>query len=752
MKNLRTLCKNISSLSVRGNKDINIIPRIIDKILGNNGFLDKELSNYETRQQQIIMSKIVAKVLLKQKLNGIIEAPTGSGKSLAYAIPAIVMAKMTEQPIIISTTTKNLQGQLAEKDLPLLQKIFKKYLGLSFEFTLCKGRGNYLCLRKWHRFLDLKTSSKSKKKKKKKNSEIDMFGDESIELPETIKLASKRSAVKKKLKSKDEKKAFDDLMDWYISDPVVGDTIELGLEVNKGAIAGLWRKICSEGDDCMHWKCQYYKNCYFYKAREAWTKADLCIVNHALFFANRSTIKKTGKGFLPKTEFVIFDEADHVPSVAASYFGTEITSTWLPYMMDRFLSELSSKGAIGSILNSSEQQTLTQLVNSILIQNKEYFKKVQKFIGKANNTKRYKTTLPIDKSELINLTNQLLTYIKRAIIHHKNQNNEELLKISVAFSGHFKNFQKKLNDVTTNIKDDTCYFAQYAIKKTRYGQKVTMSAIPLDTSVMIQKFCTGLYTTYTSATLASDEGLDYFSKAVGVDLNDSKTISTILSSPFNYEQNCLLYMPTMPLPKDPNFEIQIVKQLKMLAHNVEGGIFVLFTSYMSMTRVAENIKNDATFNRPIFVQGIDGVKNVITQKFRKAGNAILLGVASFWVGVDIQGEALSCVIITKMPFERPNDPFNEAMKEYLDKQGKSYFKDCDLPRATTKIRQGFGRLIRTKKDKGVVVILDPRLNPNSRLRKQYSNPVLNSLPPCTISYDEAQVIKFLNEKNIQKIK
>ena len=720
---------------------------LIQQVLGNTGILAQTLPNFEPRIQQIVMANFAGEVLLKRKQNAIVEAPTGSGKSMAYSIPAIIASKMQEIPVIISTSTKNLQAQLVEKDLPLLQSVFQK-LGLPFSFTLCKGRANYLCLRRWHRFIDLQASKKKRKSRKKAaDTQIDMFAqDELAEMPEAMQLAIKRQEVKAKLQTQDEKEAFDALMDWYISDPQVGDTNELGVEVNKGAIAGMWSKVCSDGDDCMRWQCPYSSACYFAKAQKTWSEADLCIVNHSLFFANRSVLMNGGKGFLPETKFVIFDEADHVPGVAADFFGTEITSSWTPYMIDRFLPEVSGKGFLGSILSTTEQKTVTQLVNELLKTSREYFTQVQKFIGKGKNTKRFKSPLPIDKTPFINNIQALIPYINTARAKHSSSGNKELTTVAEAFYKHFTNFLNKFNQTTTNIKPDVCYFAQCSDKQTKYGNKVTITAIPLSTAEMIQKNCKGLNVCYTSATLASDEGLNYFAKAVGVDLNDKSTVSTVLNSPFNFLQNCLLYMPPMPLPTSPEFDQHIITRLREVEPHVKGGIFVLFTSYSSMTTVAQAIRQEMEAKgRPVFVQGEDGPKNVLTQQFRAAKNGLLLGVSSFWVGVDIQGDALSCVIITKMPFERPDEPFNEAMKEYLEQQGGSYFRDCDLPRATTMIRQGFGRLIRTKRDRGVVVILDPRLNPSSRFKKQYGNAVLDALPECSISYDLTEVVDFLQK-------
>lgn len=725
----------------------NPLERIIIDILQNGGFLSKELTNYEARLQQIEMSINAGKVLIKEKDNTIIEAPTGSGKSMAYSIPAIIASKLAKTPVIISTSTKNLQAQLTEKDLPLLQKIFEKYLDIPFTFALCKGRSNYMCIRKWHRFIDLQSSSKKRKtkKRKKQNEQIEMFEEEV--LSETLQIASKRKLVKKGLKNAEEKKAFDLIMDWYLNDPIIGDTNEMGAETNKGAMAKIWGKIACSSDDCMGWSCPFHKACYFMKAKSQWNKVDLCIVNHALMFAHRSLVSVGSKGILPESKLVIFDEADHVPIVASSFFGSEITSSWAPYMIDRFLPELSEKGCL-NILDKSEHLALTQQASELILASQDFFEKVRKILG-SQQTKRFKTPLNVNYKNFLKEIKKILPPIKKAYQIHNKNDNKEMKLVCSSYLNYFRDFMEKVETITQNIMPENCYSIQASFKKTRYGRKITITSTPLDTSKMIQKATKGLNVVYTSATLASNNSLEYFSESIGVDLKAPRISNVILDSPFNHHTNSLLYMPDMPLPSSPSFNIHIANQVLFAAKTFKGGIFVLFTSYQSMTAVDEIIRDKLEQKgRPVFVQGIDGPKNVLTSKFRDAGNAILLGVSSFWVGVDIQGDALSCVIIPKMPFGRPNTPFNEATKEYLTSQGKSYFKDYDLPRAVTMIRQGFGRLIRTKRDRGVVMILDPRLNPTHQYKKSYSNNVITSLPNCKIVHDEKSVKDFAKNKNL----
>lgn len=300
--------------------------------------------------------------------------------------------------------------------------------------------------------------------------------------------------------------------------------------------------------------------------------------------------------------------------------------------------------------------------------------------------------------------------------------------------------------------NENCYFIEAGFKATKYGKKISLKSVPVDVSKFIQKATEKMHTVYTSATLAAHNQLDYFAGTMGIKI-DASVATAILPSPFNYEANCVVYQPFMPKPNAPEFETAIVNNVYEIEKIVEGGIFVLFTAYSTMMNVVEATR--ATLEgrgRKILVQGIDGYKDKMIADFRENKKAILFGVTSFWVGVDVRGSALSAVIITKMPFERPNEPINEAMKEFLERNGRSYFLDHDLPKATMMIRQGFGRLIRTKSDYGIVALLDSRLNPSSPHYKQYGGGVIKSLPPAKIVSNIEEVKHFLKKKQKETFK
>lgn len=728
-----------------------LLHEIVVNVLGRNGIIKKYLSDTEYRDAQVQMSQIAGDVLVRVKKCAIIEAPTGSGKSLSYSLPAIIASQMNEAPVFVSTSTKNLQGQLIDKDLPLLQKLFATEFGVDFKFVVCQGRSNYLCLRRLHRMLELESSSKAKKRKKKKSKyeELTIDDNEIETIPEIIQLSIQRQKVKESMATERERKAFDVLMDWYISDPEVGDVRDFGVEVNKGAMTGIWDKVSSTSEECLSWKCPYSSSCYFQKAKKAWEKADLCVINHALFFANKSIELNGGTGVLPDSRFIVFDEADHVQSAAQGFYGTEIHSTWAIRMVERILPHIGEKGCLYDLMGSVKaQQQFAFRANEMIDLSRAFFDDIDKkyLQNSKNGLKRYKAALSVNTKPFLKCLDEFITLFADAIKTYEDCDKDRATD-AAAFHTSFTRYKKALEDLTSDLNiDENCYFIEAGFKATRYGKKISLKSIPIDVSKFIQKATEKMYTVYTSATLAAHNQLDYFAGTLGIDLNEAVT-TAILPSPFDYQSNCIVYQPLMPRPNSPEFESAIIQNTFDIEKIVEGGIFVLFTAYSTMMNVVE--KTRATLEgrgRKILVQGIDGYKDKMIAEFRQHKKAILFGVTSFWVGVDVRGSALSAVIITKMPFERPDEPINEAMKEFLERHGRSYFLDHDLPKATMMIRQGFGRLIRTKTDFGVVVLLDARLDPASPSYKRYGGGVIKSLPPAKIVSNIKEIEKFIKHK------
>lgn len=405
--------------SIGSNKQ-ELLHELVVSVLGQQGAIKKFLPDTEYRDAQVEMSKIVGDVLVRQKQCAIIEAPTGSGKSLSYSLPSVIASKMNDLPVFISTSTKNLQGQLIDKDLPLLKKLFAKEFGLDFQFVVCQGRSNYLCLRRLHRMLEIESVSKKKKRKKSsKYEELSMDDSSTIEaIPEIIQLSIQRQKVKESLATERERKAFDTLMDWYMNDPKVGDVRDFGVEVNKGAMTSIWDKVCSTSDECLTWKCPYSNSCYFQKAKKSWEKADLCIINHALFFANKAIELNGGTGVLPESRFVVFDEADHVQGAAQGFYGTEIHSTWAIRMVERILPHIGEKGCLYDLVSSVKaQQQLAFRANFMVDMSRNFFEEIdQKYLKNSKNgLQRYKSALSVDVKPLVKCLDEFISLFADAI-------------------------------------------------------------------------------------------------------------------------------------------------------------------------------------------------------------------------------------------------------------------------------------------------------------------------------------------------
>lgn len=745
---------NSSGIQIRGilsrERRYQVMNGLIMRILGAGGLIGTVLPDIEYREPQVIMSQLVGQVLLAQKKSAIIEAPTGSGKSLSYSVPAVLSSLMREEPVLISTSTKNLQGQLIEKDLPLLKRMFQQCLGIDFDYIVCQGRSNYLCIRKLHRLLDLQSSAK-KRRRKKQYEEIQI--DAQDEVPESLMVAIQRQKVKESLKTETERHNFDLLMDWYVSNPVIGDIREFGVEVNKGAMSGLWEKVCATSDDCRSWKCEYHKSCYFYKAKKSWEKADICVINHALFFANQAIVLGGGNPVIPQSSSIIFDEADHVQSAAQSFHGLEIHSSWAQRMMERVLPHIGEKGCLNDIVGTVKlQQKFIHQANGFIEQSKIFFDTIaEQYIKPDAYIQRYKDSIVVDSTPFLSEIDSFIDLFARAYQAYESIDKDKATE-AAAFQGSFKRYKDQLTQLTAQVDvNENCYFIEKGHKSSRYGHKISLKSIPIDASKSISRSTATYHCVYTSATLATNNNLDYFGGTIGVDPKLPSTITGILPSPFDFEKSCVIYQPNMPPPNSDAYDTATVEEILKIEPNIDGGIFVLFTSYTAMMNVVEEVRPilENQRQRSVFVQGIDGAKDKIIEKFRADKRAVLFGVSSFWVGVDVRGSALSCVIITKMPFERPDEPINEAMREFLTRHNKSYFFDYDLPKAIMMIRQGFGRLIRTNKDYGVVVLLDPRLNINCRYHKGYGTAVMESLPKCTVTGNIKLLQDFFLKRRIK---
>ena len=685
----------------------------IKEILGADGLIAKSLESYEQRDEQISMSKLVAEGLNNSR-HVLVEAGTGVGKSLAYLIPGILWSVGNKKRIVVSTNTINLQEQIVYKDIPFLKKV----LPVDFKGVLVKGRSNYLCLRK----LD--------------NLETDSLLegiDEDLQELKTLK-------------------------DW-------------GLKTKEGSKADLsfipkhsnWEQVSSEGDLCLKVHCSNYRDCFFFKARRESANADVLVVNHHLLFADIS-LKAKGLegGVLPKYHSVVFDEAHNIEDTATNYFGYKANKYLVPKQLSRLFYTAKGAKQRGLLIDLNNRVAMNKHITALLKQkvNDEvtmYFLPQMADIVSKNNQffDNVHMFLSGDFSKL-RLTQDVMDRegykkIKVEIF--------EFLKIFSEFVGRLRGLQKSLeNDIPQKAfesfipqmvelnamiirlesiietmdyiflkesNEDVRWLELSGNQRNRY---ITAHAAPLDVSKALYE---NIYDNYesvilTSATMTTGGNFKYIKERIGLDFCDEKLEELTLASPFNYRKQVLFCIPTdIPEPTTKEFNSVMPDVLLKTILSTGGRAFVLFTSFKMLNDVYTHLA-------PILEsQGINCLRqgefqrHILLQNFKKDVTSVLFATASFWEGVDVQGESLSNVILVKLPFSVPDEPIIEARQELIAKSGGNPFMEYTIPQAVLKFKQGFGRLIRSKSDKGVVVVTDKRI-----LTKYYGKVFLKSLPRC----------------------
>lgn len=639
----------------------------LNQIFSENGCIAKNLNGYETRPQQIQMALGIQNAIESEK-HLVVEAGTGVGKSLAYLVPFIQWSVKEKKRVIITTNTKTLQEQLINKDLPFLENA----LGLDFKYVLCVGSENYLCLRR---------------------------------LRQTFQYGLFDSPA--------EVKQINTIATWK-ENTDTGIKLDLDFEPKDK----IWLKICRESDLCIGKNCQFRGECFYNKSRILQSKANILVVNHHLFFAN---IASAGK-VLPNYDAVVFDEAQSIEDVATEYLGIKVSNGGLKYILDSIFSPRTGKGII-SRLQDINPETKTAIMNCIteihpVLDN--FFASVVDEFGTESVTKRVRTPHLLEnilEEPLKNLYNVLKMALSDI------SNTETIVELS-AFADRILGISTGLKVFIEQSYPDYVYWIEI-VHKIRY-LRVSLHAAPLDISGILkdQVFNLTSPVILTSATLSINKSFKYIKSRVGLE----NSLELLLDSPFDYEKQAVLYIPD-DLP-DPSYEFdkfqeQIIKRVKEIIDLLGGRTFVLFTSYRTLEYANEYLNRTLT-NITILKQG-DMPRWQMIETFKQNKKSVLLGTNTFWQGVDIPGEALQCVIITKLPFAVPDNPLTEAKMEFLAQQGKDPFINYQVPQAIIMLKQGFGRLIRTKTDRGIVAILDPRIK-----TRFYGKWFIGSLPKCQL--------------------
>ena len=666
------------------------------QFFGPAGVLSQRHPAYEFRRGQLAMATAVEEAI-EEKRHLIVEAGTGTGKTLAYLLPIIKSGKR----VIVSTGTKNLQEQLFFKDVPFLERAL---FGDSTEgspasatgaasvaayppapsaakLKVCymKGRQNYLCRKKLYELTDQPI-----------------------------------------LNGLDEINEFRTLLDWD-KQTTTGDRAELTTLPEN---TPLWGKLNASAEHCIGSKCAEFERCFITEMRRKASESDIIIVNHHLFFADLSVKlaaeKAPDAGVLPAAACVIFDEAHELEDVATSYFGISVSNLKVDDLLRDLEITIREKKVVSTDLLqlSGRIRERSQFFFSLLpegdgrfaFDTREEF--LEEFGGEFIGFKNVIRQLHSELQAIPNKPDEVHNLIRRADELHA--------QLSFLMESHERN---------------TVYWIERRGGRGKFAknENVFLQATPIDVSAILRQSLFDRFDSIvlTSATLAVANGFDYIKARLGLD----GARELIVPSHFDYESQAIFYVPPdMPDPRDANFSAQATQRIRQLLEITRGRAFCLFTSLAQMQRVHDALLGQLDY--PMLLQG-SAPKTALIEQFRATPNAVLFATSSFWQGVDVQGEQLSCVIIDKIPFAVPSDPIVQARGRAIDEDGGNSFFDYSVPAAVITLKQGFGRLIRSLNDRGLLVLLDNRI-----LKMRYGKVFISSLPPYTRTTDIRKVEEF----------
>lgn len=636
----------------------------LEKIFGPGGLLATQLPNYEYRPSQLEMAKAVLEAIRNQH-HLCVEAGTGTGKTLAYLIPALFSRKR----VVVSTATKNLQEQLFFKDIPFL----RQYLFPDLSVTYMKGRQNYLCLKKFYE-----------------------------EKPQGIVFGGAQEEWR--------------LLSQWLSQTETGDRAELSWISDDDP---LWRHLDARSETCVGQKCSYFNQCSITRMRQKALESDLIVVNHALFFAHLALQSDEIGQILPDYSVLILDEAHEVEDVAAGHFGAQLSN----YQVEEFYRDFQKVFS-----DSSEyDQELADLQRRAAL----FF---ESFPGEEG---RYSLSFfQKPQGGIVDLRLELverfqgLRKILETLYHHVQRRTEHPAEADTVV--------RRLQQLILHLDDafdlDNSQNVYWFEKRGRGG--VFLHVTPIDMAPILREQLFGRTETaiLTSATLTADNSFAFLKERLGI----PEPAELVVPGEFDYLTQAILYLPReIPEPQSRAYFVHALREIRKLLDITDGHAFLLFTSFQQMNRFYYALAEGVSY--PLLRQG-DRPKNQLLETFKQTPRAVLCATSSFWQGVDVQGDALRAVVIDKLPFLVPTEPVVAARIRRLQEQGENSFLRYTVPEAIITLRQGLGRLIRSRQDRGVLAIFDSRLRTRS-----YGELFLKSLPNCPVTDKIGDVKNFFHK-------